>query len=244
MGKKPIIGILSNLLITEQGMFPGMKRSYVNHDYVEAILLAGAIPVMLPVISDEDGIRQQLERVDGVLLSGGYDINPLYYGEEPCKELGFILPEVDEHQLAAVRIAVELGKPMLGICKGMQIINVAFGGSLHQDLLQIPTSTKHSQKAQRHVASHTVQVVQDTMLSDIFGKETVLTNSFHHQAIKAVAPGFIVSGMTADGVVEAIETAAAPFTLGVQWHPEMMAEKCTDMLKLFTRFVAASAATS
>jgi putative glutamine amidotransferase len=221
-------------------MFPGMERAYVNYDYVQAITMAGAVPILLPVISDEQSIRKQIELVDGLLLSGGCDINPLCYNEEPCKELGFILPEVDEHQLAIVRIATELGKPMLGICRGIQILNVAFGGTLYQDVLQVPTTIKHTQRTQRHVPGHTVNIVQDTIMSSIFNKTAILTNSFHHQAVKNVAPGFIVNARSEDGVIEGIERPGDVFTLGVQWHPEMMAGKYPDMLKLFRKFIAAT----
>jgi putative glutamine amidotransferase len=222
-------------------MFPGMERTYVNHDYVRAITMAGAVPMLLPVIGDEHSIREQIKLVDGILLTGGYDVNPLYYSEEPCKELGFIFPEVDEHQLAVARIAADLGKPMFGICRGMQVLNVAFGGTLYQDMLQVPNSIKHFQKSQRHVASHTVSIVQDTVFSRIFDKKVIMTNSFHHQAVKELAPGFIVSARATDGVIEAIEKPGDTFTVAVQWHPEMMAEKYPNMLNLFKKFAAAAA---
>lgn len=240
---RPIIGILTNLLITEGSVFPGMERTYVNYDYVQAIMMAGAVPILLPVISDEQCIRKQIELVDGLLLSGGYDINPLRYNEEPCKELEFIFPEVDEHQLAVARIATDLGKPMLGICRGTQVLNVAFGGTLYQDVLQVPTSIKHTQKTQRYVPGHTVNIVQDTILSRIFNKKVILTNSFHHQAVKDIASGFIVNARAEDGVIEGIERPGDVFTVGIQWHPEMMARKCPEMLNIFKQFVAAAEST-
>jgi putative glutamine amidotransferase len=222
-------------------MFPGLERAYVNHDYVQAITGAGAVPVLLPVIDDEPGIAEQIKLVDGILLTGGYDVNPLYYNEEPCAGLGFILPEVDKHQLAAAKLAAALGKPMLGICRGMQVLNVAFGGTLYQDILETPNSIRHVQNAQRHVAGHTVSIVADTVLDGIFGKAAIRTNSFHHQAVKELAPGFIVGARAADGVIEAMEKPGDLFTLAVQWHPEMMAGKSPDMRKLFQKFVTAAA---
>jgi putative glutamine amidotransferase len=221
-------------------MFPGMERAYVNYDYVQVISMVGAVPIVLPVISDEQSIRRQLELVDGLLLSGGYDISPLYYNEEPCKELEFIFPEVDEYQLATARITASLGKPMLGICRGTQILNVAFGGTVYQDVQQVPNAIQHVQKSQRHVPGHTVNIVKDTILSEIFNKKKIVTNSFHHQAVKDIAPGFIVNARSEDGIIEGIEQSGDVFTLGVQWHPEMMAEKYPDMLKIFRRFITAT----
>ena len=232
-----MIGIAANLLLVEGGLFPGLDRTYVNHDYVKAVELAGGIPLLLPVIQEEADIRRQLDTVDGVLLTGGYDVNPLCYGEDPHKDLGFIFPEVDDHQLLAARVAVETGKPVLGICRGMQVMNVAFGGTLYQDVSQLPTEVKHFQKAQRHVPSHGVNIVKDTILHNVFGNDKILINSFHHQAVKSVAPEFRVSAKAADGIIEAIEKNGERFAVGVQWHPEMMAQKHPAMLNLFRHFV-------
>ena len=218
-------------------MFPGMERTYVNHDYVQAITMTGAVPILLPVISDVQSIRKQIETVDGILLTGGYDINPLKYNEQPYKDLGFILPEVDEHQLKVVQIASELEKPMLGICRGTQILNVAFGGTLYQDMLQVPTSIKHFQMSQRYAPGHSVNILQDTIMSEIFNKGVILTNSFHHQVVKDIAPGFVVNARAEDGVIEGIERKEGMFTLGVQWHPEMMARKYPEMLNIFKKFI-------
>lgn len=238
---RPVIGIVGNLLIAEGGMFPGMERSYVNHDYVRAVALSGAVPMLLPPLSGADGVKEQLERVDGLLLSGGHDVDPLLYGEEPAPELGFILPEVDEYQLAVIRLGVRLGKPMLGICRGAQLLNVAFGGTLYQDIPQETGRVKHWQKSPRHVGGHTVQVASGSLLAHIFGKEAVLTNSFHHQAVKDIAPGFAISARAADGVIEGIERTGDAFVVGVQWHPEMMAEEHADMLALFRALAVAAA---
>ena len=225
----------------EGGFSPGLERAYVNQDYVRALTLAGAVPLLLPVIEDENAIRAQMERVDGILLSGGYDIDPLQYGEEPHGQLGFIFPEVDKHQLAVARIANELQKPMFGICRGMQVINVAFGGTLYQDLSSQLSEEclLHNQKAKRYVPSHGVDITENTKLHHIFSERSIITNSFHHQAVKDIAPGFIVNARAKDGVIEGIEKTEGAFTVAVQWHPEMMAETSLEMLTLFQAFVRA-----
>jgi putative glutamine amidotransferase len=241
--KKAIIGILANLLITEGGTVPANERTYVNHEYVHAIIKAGGLPLLLPVVGDKQDIEQQIEQVDGVLLTGGYDINPLQYGEEPRKELGGIFPEVDEHQLTAVRIAAKLEKPMLGICRGLQVLNVAFGGTLYQDISQLPNcGIKHFQQAQRYVPSHTVEIIPNTRLAQLFESQTIVTNSFHHQSVKVVAPELIVSARTRDGVVESLEKTAGYFILAVQWHPEMMIDRYPAMLTVFQELVRAAEA--
>lgn len=237
--EKPVIGILSSILVVESGPMPGMERAYVNNDYIAAVEAAGGIPLMIPVVGDEDVIRRQVGVVDAILLSGGYDPSPLLYGENPARETGFIFPEMDEHQMKAIRIASDLGKPMLGICRGLQMINVAFGGSLYQDLTLIPNSyIQHFQKSRKHSPGHQVIVEKGTILSEVFGESMIRTNSFHHLAVKDLAPGFIVSAKAPDGVVEGIERRGGSPVFAVQWHPEMMHEKDPSMLALFRKFIA------
>lgn len=234
----PIIGILSGIQIAEQGPFPGMERSSVSQDYVGAIEAAGAVPLLLPVVGKEESVMRQVESVDAILLSGGYDPNPLLYGENPNRRIDFIFPEIDEHQLMAIRMADALGKPMLGICRGLQILNVAFGGTLYQDLSLIPNSyIQHFQKSRKHTRGHEVALVKDSVLAGIFGDTTILTNSFHHLAIKDCAPGFTVGAYAVDGVIEGIERQGGTPILAVQWHPEMMYEKYPEMLGIFYHFV-------
>lgn len=229
------------MLITEAGFFPGLERTYINQEYVRSLSLAGAVPLLLPVIEDEEeAIREQIERVDGILLSGGQDINPLKYGEEPQRQLGFIFPEVDEYQLTAARIAARLHKPMFGICRGMQVMNVAFGGTLYQDLSQVAEQhLKHFQQSKMYVPGHTVEISEGTRLHQIFGQQAIITNSFHHQAVKEVAPGFVANARAKDGVIEGMERTEGVFAMGVQWHPEMMVNKNDAMLKLIQSFVRA-----
>jgi putative glutamine amidotransferase len=226
------------MLIMEGGFFPGMERIYINHEYVRAIAMLDAIPLLIPLVQDISIIEAQISQIDGLLLSGGYDINPLCYDEEPTAELGFVVPELDEHQLTAARIADQLGKPMLGICRGLQIMNVAFGGTLYQDLATTSEPViQHFQKTQMHAPGHTVNILPSTILENIFGRPSIITNSFHHQAVKDIAAGFIVNAQAKDGFIEGIERINGSFAVAVQWHPEMMIAHHPNMLNIFKRFV-------
>ena len=217
---------------------PGIYRSYVNHDYVESVEKNGGIPVLLPVLSDAANVKRQMEGLDGIVISGGYDIDPSLYGEEPVKGLGFTMKEVDQYYLAVVRAAEELGLPILGICKGMQMLNVAYGGTIYQDISsQKPESCQHVQQAPRYCATHSADIKEGSFLYSVFGKKERI-NSYHHQSVKEVAKGFSVTAVAKDGVVEAIERECGSFICGVQWHPEMMA-KYDDrkMAELFKAFI-------
>lgn len=146
--KKPRIGIAANMEMVETGILPGIYRSYVNEDYIVSLEKAGCVPVMLPPVTGEENVKSQVECMDGVVLSGGYDIDPVLYGEQPLPRLGYVMSEVDRFYMEVIRAADELGKPVLGICKGIQALNVAFGGTLYQDLeSQKPGVIKHVQQA-------------------------------------------------------------------------------------------------
>lgn len=237
---KPVIGILGNLLIMGKGMFKGMERSYVNNDYIESVLLAGGIPLLIPVNSEDDVIRAQVDLADGIIISGGYDVNPLEYGEEPSQKAGFIYPKVDEFYLKAVKYAIDNNKAILGICKGIQILNVIYGGTLYQDLSDIDGCyINHLQSSTRDVPTHSVYVKENSILFDILGSQ-ILTNSFHHQCLNKVGYGFRITATSKDGIIEAIEGDQARFVLGVQWHPEMMMKSSLAMLNIFKRLVKES----
>lgn len=240
MSKKSIIGITGSLLIDEGGMFPGYERAYVNNDYVQSVVAAGGTPFIIPMIYEEAVIRAQIEMVDAVIMSGGHDVNPLLYGEEPSQKLGGILPKRDTFDTAVIKIAMELKKPILGICRGHQILNVVNGGTLYQDLSFIDGCyIKHNQGALSNEPTHTTEVIKDTKLNEILG-EKVLTNSFHHLAIKDLAPGFIASAVAKDGVIEAIEKVGEEFIIGIQWHPEMMTKTHPVMLEIFKKLIKAA----
>ncbi|MBS0656372.1 MAG: gamma-glutamyl-gamma-aminobutyrate hydrolase family protein [Verrucomicrobia bacterium] len=239
VNKKPIIAILANLDTFEQGILAGSERIYVSRDYVRSVLKAGGIPLLLPIVPDFDVMQQQIDAVDAVVISGGQDVDPQHYAEEACTWLGATCPERDAYELKVVKYVVQQKKPLLGICRGQQLINVAFGGSLYQDIAQQFSSNalSHSQIHERHEVSHAVELKEDSWLFEVYKKRTIDTNSFHHQAVKALAPGFRVSCCSPDGVIEGIEKVEGSFVCGVQWHPEMMTEHHADMHRLFVAFI-------
>ena len=235
--RKPKIGIAANIEIVEGGVMPGLYRSYVNQDYIVSLEKAGCISFLLPPGDGTEDVREQLECMDGVLLSGGYDIDPALYGEQPRPGLGFVMAEVDRFYMEVIRAADEMGKPVLGICKGIQALNVAFGGTLYQDMeSQKPGVFMHVQKAPRYNPSHEITVEPDSFIGAIRPRR-IMVNSFHHQGIREAAEEFRVTASAADGIPECIEKKSGTFMCGVQWHPEMMAAFGNgQMLEIFRRF--------
>lgn len=235
---KKAIGISGNILIDEGGMFPGYKRSYVNDDYVKSVISAGGIPLILPLNTNEEIIKAQLSMIDGLILSGGYDVNPLLLGEEPHKLLGMTMSDRDTFDALLIKHALDMQLPILGICRGCQILTATCGGTLYQDCsLSEGSYIKHSQGHTPAAPSHTVTIAKDSALYSIFGEQTIV-NSFHHMSIKDVAPGFKVTAVAKDGIIEAIEKIDGSFALATQWHPEMMAVTSDDMLKLFKLLIS------
>lgn len=235
--KKPLIGISGSIIEDKGGMFPGYKRSYVNDDYVQSILRAGGIPIILPIIEDKETIQNCIEKLDGIILSGGHDVNPLLYNEEPNVKLTQIFPERDEFDFELIKLAKEKKISILGICRGMQILNTYHGGSNYQDNSYCESSyVKHWQGHTPSLASHTVNVSEESRFYDIFGSN-ILVNSFHHQSVKKVGTGLIATVKAKDGIVELIESDSDLFMVGFQWHPEMMSSSNNKMQNVFVKFI-------
>ncbi|MPM42419.1 putative glutamine amidotransferase [bioreactor metagenome] len=234
--RKPIIGISANVLTLDNGA----ERAAVSTDYIKAVTEAGGVPVILPVITDMTSIQHQVILIDGLILSGGYDVDPLLFDEQPTEKLGYVYPERDFHEIELVKAAAFAKIPILGICRGIQLINIAFGGTIYQDLSEVPGVIKHMQNAKNYVPTHTIEIAEKSLLANIIGKRAVV-NSFHHQAVRMVAPGFTITARTLDGVIEAIENPGSEFFVGVQWHPEMMSASRTCMLELLKSFINAAA---
>lgn len=212
----------------------------LKEQYIRAAMEAGAVPLAVPPLADERILDQYIAELDGWIVSGGADVDPSQYGEEPLPELGPVLPERDLFEIGLIRKAAAKDVPILAVCRGMQVLNVAFGGSLYQDVRYFRGDhLQHQQKAAYPVATHTVDIVPGSRLHRIAGKNQIRTNSMHHQAAKTIGSGLSVSARALDGIVEAIESASHRFVLGVQWHPEEMAGFDEDAKKLFRAWIEA-----
>ena len=230
----PVIGITGNY---------NQETCTLAEGYYQSVLKAGGIPFIIPPFYETDRLGELLDRLDGIIFSGGGDINPLLLGEEPIKELHGITPERDQQELLLARLAYDRQIPMLGICKGIQVINAALGGTNYQDIhTQMEgIRIKHSQDQDRRYPSHQVSLTKGSLLEKFFGEELAV-NSFHHQACKEAAPGMKVTAMSTDGVIEAIESTEFKSIMGVQWHPETyILRNSTEMLPIFEWLVQESA---
>ena len=233
----PLIGIPGRS--DQSGRF-GTPVFTQNRTYVEAVATTGGAPVLIPLNLDEEALRAIYERLDGLLLAGGVDLDPKHYGEAIHEKCGQIDEARDAVELTLSHWALAEGLPILAICRGIQVLNVAAGGTLYQDIgSQAPGSLKHDcwpDHPRDHLA-HQVTVNGDSQLAAILGQSQVGVNSMHHQAVKDLALRFRVVARSADGLIEAIEDHDHPFALGVQWHPEELMEDAS-MRRLFEDFVS------
>jgi len=210
---------------------------------VEPITAASGAPVLIPLNLDKGALRAIYERLDGLLLAGGVDVHPRYYGETVHEKCDRIEEERDTVELTLTRWALDESLPILGICRGIQVLNVAGGGTLYQDIAsQLPGALKHDfwSGYPRNYLAHKVTISEDSKLADILGQSQVAVNSEHHQAVKDLASTFQAVAWAPDGIIEAIESREHPFALGVQWHPEEMLEDTPPMRRLFEEFVSAA----
>ena len=234
----PLIGITTYSFTNSSGQ----PQIALNQAYVFSLVHAGACPVLIPSALPEDILQALLPRLDGLLFSGGGDVRPERYRSQPHP----LVTEVDENrdnvEIDLVKQAVQAGLPFLGVCRGLQVINVALGGSLYEDILdQRPGSLKHQNVSEhpRDYLAHSVQVQPGSYLEQILGSSAVQVNSLHHQGIRDLAPGLKATAHAPDGLVEAIELTDHPFGLAVQWHPECL-QVHPSMQALFRAFVRAA----
>lgn len=225
--KKIIIALSSTLI--EDGCVK------VNEAYLDAIYGAGAIPMLLSPRVDDEYIQNVCETVDGFLFCGGDDIDPKYYGEEKSLLTRNICSERDEFECALFKAAYKTGKPILGICRGLQVINVFLGGSLHQHI------NGHRQKEARDVFTHSVKLCEGEMLQKMLVEERIKVNSFHHQIIDRLAKTLACDAVSNEGYIEAAHCPTHKFLLGVQWHPECYFTKSESSSKIFKAFIEACA---
>jgi putative glutamine amidotransferase len=219
----PLIGIAPSFATSSADGTPhrngGSLRIWRN--YPGLIAQAGAIPVILPLVDTREEARALVDRLDGLVLTGGHDIDPARYGQNPRPETKPAAKERVASDLLLAKTAHEAGKPALGICLGLQTMNVVFGGTIFQHIPDdVPGALQHEDEPDGVSHDHAIRVERGTLLHRLLGVETAMVNSFHHQGLDLVAPGFQIAARAEDGVVEAIERSDHPFYLGVQWHPE------------------------
>ena len=229
----PVIAIL--------GTVDDDKTVTLLNTYARAIEASGGLPFIIPYTESEAQIKEYVTRCDGVLFSGGCDIEPKKFGEETLPTCGNIQLYRDSLELAFFKEAFKAKKPILGICRGSQLINVALGGTLYQDIpTMIPSEIPHRQKEARSLPSHSVKILSDTPLMELIGKERMVANSFHHQAIKALGDGLEVMALADDGIIEAIYHTDYSYLIAYQWHPERLCESNEDNRRIFDDFISAS----
>lgn len=231
---KPIIGIPA-----ERRLVGDSYRNTVNQKEVAAVVKAGGVPVIIPT-RKPDLAAEYSELIDGLLLPGGPDVAPRFFGEEPIPQMDEADDLLDATEITLTNLAVAARKPILGICRGAQVVNIALGGDIYQDIAtQIDHQTyQHHQKAPSDQGSHYVDIAEGSMLQTIFhGQSRVLVNSFHHQSVRKLAPQLKVTATAGDGVIEAVESKDNDLILAVQWHPELLYKVNADEFAIIEAFV-------
>ena len=243
---RPLIGITTQTLQAIDGIPEGLPHSVVmNQRYYHAAAAARTAPVLIPLLDDIEALRAIYDRMDGILLPGGVDIDPAVFGETPHEKLGRTDPARDRVEIQLAKWAVEDNKPVLGLCRGLQVINVALGGTLYQDLeTEYPNAIKHdyfpNYGFERDYLAHEVALVGGSRLERALESRSIPVNSMHHQGIKVLASGLAPSAVAPDGLIEAVESTNGNFVVGVQWHPEVFESSDPNTGHLFSAFLAAA----
>lgn len=240
---KPIIGMVSDELVEVNPRMPDDHLVYAPHDIKEAVYKVGGIPLILPFAddpSDADAVAEQMvDRFDALIVPGGPDVDPLLYGEEPIPAMGIAMHQQDVLEIAMIKATLKANKPILGICRGIQLINVALGGTLWQDLNTQPSGAtiQHTQVTLGHYLTHHVTMTPNSRLQQLLG-DTQVVNSRHHQAVHTVAPSLKVTATAPDGIIEGLESTDNDRIVCVQWHPENLWFKHPVHLSVFQDLIA------
>ncbi len=236
-GRRPNIGITPDVGSSQAAS--GTPLYELKVAYADAVIRAGGLPLILPYSEEPGCVDSYLERISGLVVTGGaFDVPPELYGESPRDGLGVLKEDRTEFESALIRGALERNVPVLGICGGMQLFNVVMGGTLLQDIgRELARPADHEQKHDRTQPQHPVEIKDGTLLSELLGKGQVMVNSTHHQAVNKLGRGVVVSAVAPDGVAEAIELPSHPFALGVQWHPELLLNSIPLHLGLYRGLV-------
>ena len=241
-GKKaPIIGCTTYRKISDQN--PPIQIIGLMPTYIDAVLAVGGIPLLIPLGMGEDELLMVFDRIDGLLLPGGADIEPSIYQKGSNGLSRGIDEDRDRVELFLARTAVTQQKPLFAICRGIQVLNVALGGSLYEDIqVDYPEAIEHDYNSTqpRNFLAHEVAIQSDSILFNQIGKATTAVNSLHHQNVRKLASDMVATAVAPDGLVEGVEIPGHPFVLGVQWHPEMLVHDDPGMLALFRGFVQAA----
>jgi Predicted glutamine amidotransferases len=234
---KPLIGITTN----QSTNVYGQPTIMLMQSYVNAVVQAGGVPVLIPSLIAEDGWNAVYSRLDGILFSGGGDISLDFFTGDPHSRIDDVDRERDSIELSFVRTAASDGKPFLGICRGCQVVNVALGGTLYTHIPdQLPGALDHDYPGnKRTILVHKVKIEEGTRAAEIYGEPIIKVNSLHHQGLKDIAASLRIAGHSPDGLVEAIELPDHPFGLAVQWHPEWLTDQ-EPTRNLFRKFVEAA----
>ena len=235
---KPVIGIFGSIINTPHPAFHSIRGSGLNLAYSDAIIRNGGIPLIFPYTFDHEALREMIDHCDGIVIPGGVDVDPRYFGEDPHPAIGVIDHGLDSAQMMALSYIEQKKIPVLGICRGCQIMNVYTGGSIYQDLASDYEGSPimHAQREDRSYAAHRVQIETDSRLYNLLGTSSIYTNTMHHQAIHKIGKGFYVVARTSDGVVEAIEHENGIW-MATQWHPEELVDTVPEMNSLFADLI-------
>lgn len=216
-----------------------VQRSLLNLDYTQSVLRGGALPLVLPICTDEKALDAMFDAVDALVFTGGADVAPSLYGEEKLPFCGELCPDRDQMEIHLLRRALNEGKPFLAICRGFELFNIILGGTLYQDIAQqMSDEIYHPRYETPRTKVHGMNVVKGSLLHTVTGLDTFEVNSRHHQGVKTVGKGLVVSATAPDGLVEGLELPDHPLAFGIQWHPEALSDRYPEALAIFKLLTA------